>query len=280
MDVSFLYTPALRIDHLLKKKDAIFPSRVIIDLEDSVHIRAKEQARRHVAQFDFTELASAGFRFGMRVNQISSYDGLADLALIKELRGAGKAHIEYVLVPKVLHPNEVGIYRSLLSSLPKPPKIFSFIETADAVDNADAIAAVSDGLCFGQADLAAEMYSPNTAFIDYARARLCLAASRHRIPAIDTNSFEVKNMDIVHKESTIAKGYGFTGKAAIHPDQVAAINDVFAVSSQVVEKFKSSIAAYESAETGFAIRDGEVIAPPFITKARRMLAFYESQSES
>jgi citrate lyase beta subunit len=280
MDISFLYTPALRIDSLLNKKDSIFPSRIIVDLEDSVHIRAKEQARRHVAEFDFTELAAAGFRFGMRVNPISSYDGIADLALIKELRGAGKTHIEYVLAPKVLHPNEVGIYRSLLNTLPNPPKIYSFIETMDAVDNADAIAAVSDGLCFGQADLAAEMYAPNAAFIDYARARLCLAASRHRIAAIDTNSFDVKNMDAVHKECTIAKAYGFTGKAAIHPDQVAAINNVFSVSSAAVEKFQSSIAAYESAATGFAIRDGEVIAPPFITKARRMLAFYESQSKA
>ncbi|PCE31254.1 HpcH/HpaI aldolase/citrate lyase family protein [Burkholderia ubonensis] len=278
MDISFLYTPALRIDDLRKKAGLVAPSRVILDLEDSVHAHSKDKARRHLAEQDVGDLTAAGLRFGMRVNVLTSYDGIADIQFLKALYESGKTYVEYVLVTKITHPKEVEVYRSLFATLPKPPKIYAFIETVEAVDRADAIAAVSDGLCFGQADLAAEMYHANATFIDYARARMCIAASRRRIPAIDTNSFDVVDMDAFQKECEAAKAYGFTGKAAIHPRQVDPINRVFSVRDELIDQYQASIAAYEAAETGFAIRDGEVIAPPFITKARRMLAFYASQA--
>ena len=213
----------------------------------------------------------------MRINSLRTFDGLADVQLIRSQVDADKTYLDYVLVPKIKHPGEIDVLRELFAALARPPKLYAFIETVEAVDNADAIAAVSDGLCFGQADLCAEMYHPNDAFVDYARARLCIAAARHGIPAIDTNSFEVEDMAAVERACEIAKTYGFSGKAAIHPSQVEPINRVFTVTPALVEKYQASIDAYERADTGFAIRDGDVIAPPFVTKAKRMLAFYERQ---
>ncbi|WP_374338437.1 CoA ester lyase [Leeia sp.] len=275
MDVSYLYTPALRVDSVVAHLDSLSTDMVVVDLEDSTHVQAKQDARHKIQNFDFSPIRSRGIKLGLRINTIASHDGLADLQLLKTLYAAGKHDLQTIFLPKVNHPNEVKIYRALLSGLSCAPRLCTFIETVEAVDNADGIASVSDALCFGQADLVSEMYSPNAAFIDYARARLCVAAARHNLQAIDTNSFEIKDMEKFEAECVTAKGYGFTGKAAIHPDQLAGINRVFAVSPEMVSKYQSCIEAYMSSTTGFVIKDGEVIAPPFIAKAKRMLSLYQ-----
>ena len=107
------------------------------------------------------------------------------MQLLKSLYEKGNTALEYIFLPNVKCKREVEIYRSLFNSLPFSPKLISFIETIEAVDNADEIASVSDALCFGQADLVADMYSPNEAFINYARARLCISAAKYDLMAID-----------------------------------------------------------------------------------------------
>lgn len=275
MDVCYLYTPALRIDSLVTHRHETTADAIVIDFEDSTHVNAKEDARRKIGAFDFSAFADTKLKFGARINTISGFDGLRDLQFLKTLYDSGRRDIQFVLIPKVGHPSEVKVYRSLLSSLPFMPKVFTFIETVDAVDNADGIAAVSDALCFGQADLVAEMYSPNDTFISYARARLCIAAARHNIPAIDTNSFEIADMDVVRQQCVSAVKDGFSGKAAIHPNQVPVIKSVFDVPEQAVVKYRSLVEEYATSSSGFVIRDGQVVAPPFIAKARKMLNFYD-----
>lgn len=276
VNVSFLYTPAVRVDSLMRHE--VTADVIVIDLEDSVHINAKNEAREKVAAFDFSSFTSIGIRIGIRVNHIGSYDGLRDLELLRTLYEQGHCAFEYVLLPKMTHPSEIRIYRSLFGSLRQSPKLISFIETLDAVENVDQIASASDAICLGQADLSAMLYSPNPAFLDYARARLCAAAAKYHIQAIDTNSFEIEDMAKFERECVAAKECGFTGKAAIHPRQVEGINRIFSVSPETVEIYRSTIDAYVNAQTGFALKDGQVVAPPFVAKARMMLEAYDKWS--
>jgi citrate lyase subunit beta/citryl-CoA lyase/(S)-citramalyl-CoA lyase len=274
MDISYLYTPALRVESLIAHLDSIEADMVVVDLEDSTHIKAKGDARNRVSNFDFSPLTERGIKLGLRINTIASYDGLQDLNLIKAMYGSGNTALQHIFIPKISHQNEVKIYRALFSTLPVTPKLYTFIETVEAVENAYGIAAESDALCFGQADLVSEMYSANETFLNYARARLCLAAARYSLLAIDTNSFEIKDIAKFESECVTAKGCGFTGKAAIHPNQVAGINRVFELPKDTADRYQSCIDTYMNSDTGFAIKDGEVIAPPFIAKASRMLNLY------
>ena len=276
VNVSFLYTPAVRVDSLTRHD--IAADVVVIDLEDSVHVNAKAEAREKVGAFDFSTITSAGIRMGLRVNHIGSYDGLRDLELLRTLYEQGHCAFEYVLLPKMTHPSEIRIYRSLFGSLRQAPKLISFIETLEAVENADQIASASDAICLGQADLSAMLYSPNPAYLDYARARLCAAAAKYHIQAIDTNSFEIEDMARFERECVAAKECGFTGKAAIHPRQVDAINRIFSVSQDTVDVYRSTIDAYVNAQAGFALKDGQVVAPPFVAKARMMLEAWDKWS--
>lgn len=272
---SYLYTPAPRIDALIAKRQDITADVVVIDLEDSVHVNAKDTAREKVAQFDFSPLTQLGIRLAVRINTICSFDGLRDLEMLRQRYERGDCAIASVLLPKINGPSEVRIFRSLFDSLKQRPRLISFIETIEAVENADAIASVSDAICFGQADLAAQMYSAHPVFLDYARTRMCAAAARYQLQAIDTSSFEIQDMARFERECVAAKECGFTGKVAIHPIQVDPINRIFGISSEVVAGYQKLIDAYRNADVGFAMKDGQVVAPPFVAKARMMLAAYD-----
>ncbi len=273
--VSYLYTPAPRIDSLVAKRQEITADVVVIDLEDSVHVNAKAAAREKVSDFDFSPLTKLGLRLAVRINTICSFDGLRDLEMLRERYERGDCAIASVLLPKINHASEVRIFRSLFDSLKQRPRLVSFIETIEAVENADAIASVSDAICFGQADLNAQLYSSHPVFLDYARTRMCAAAARYRIQSVDTSSFEIQDMARFERECVAAKECGFTGKVAIHPVQVDPINRIFGVSSDVLAGYRRLIDAYENADVGFAMKDGQVVAPPFVAKARMMLATYD-----
>ncbi|HJQ00738.1 MAG TPA: aldolase/citrate lyase family protein [Jatrophihabitans sp.] len=267
------YTPVLRADSLLRSMPAR-SSMVVLDLEDSIPPHSKAAARSRLAS---DELADSGLPgVGLRINSINTPDGLRDIEALIGLDGrACGVAVQVVFVPKVATGSDVAIYRSLLAKISDAPEICTFIETVDAVENAFDIAAQSDGLCFGQADLVSEMYAPNEAYLELARVRLCTAAAKFGLPAIDSNSFELWDMDIVRAESEAAKRCGFTGKAAIHPKQVEPITQTFSVDPELLDSYRRTIKDYEENERGFAVTKDRVLAPPFVAKARRMIQLYD-----
>lgn len=270
----YFYTPALRLDSVVRS-GAQADTFQVLDLEDSIPARSKVAARECLAAADLSGTGLQGVM--LRLNSIETPDGLADLQMLLDLGGQiGGVPVQAVLAPKVAAGRDVAIYRSLLSSLPNPPEICSFIETVDAVENAFDIAAASDGLCFGQADLLSEMYSPDESYLAHARARLCVAAAKYGLPAIDTNSFELWDAEIIRQQSQAAKGCGFTGKAAIHPKQIDVIVETFSVDPAEIDGYLRTIKDYESDANGFAVSKDRVLAPPFVAKARRMLALYDT----
>jgi citrate lyase beta subunit len=274
VDPCYFYTPALRVGSVLRSESPPGAARVL-DLEDSIPKRAKAAARDQLAAVDLSGTGLPGVL--LRVNCIETPDGLADLRMLLDLDGQiGGVPVQAVLVPKVAAGRDVAIYRSLLSGLSHPPEIASFIETLDAVENAYDIAAASDALCFGQADLLSEMYAPDESFLAHARARLCVAAARYGRPAIDTNSFELWDTEVIRAQSEAAKRCGFTGKAAIHPKQVEVIVETFSVDPEELDGYLRTIKDYESQANGFAVTKDRVLAPPFVAKARRMLALFEN----
>ncbi|WP_103535579.1 CoA ester lyase [Streptomyces sp. SM11] len=270
---SLLYTPALLLASVARP-GRVRADMLVLDLEDSIHPARKAEARALLAQAD--DLTGAGLpALGMRVNTIATPDGLADMRALVEMDATiGGVPLDVVFIPKISGPGDVAIYRSLLSHTSRPPQICSFIESIDAVDNAVEIAAVSDGLCFGQADLTADLYAENTFYLDHARARLCSAAAKYRVPAIDTNSFELHDLDVVAAQCRAARDAGFTGKAAIHPRQVDTIAETFTVGPDKIAEYRSVVEDYNSTSYGFAVEEDRVLAPPFVLRAQRMLELH------
>ena len=66
---------------------------------------------------------------------------------------------------------------------------------------------------------------------------------------------------------------GFTGKLAIHPDQVDALNDVFAPSAEAIADARRIVAAFAAAEgAGVISLDGRMLDQPHLARAKRVLA--------
>ncbi|MFI1580798.1 HpcH/HpaI aldolase/citrate lyase family protein [Embleya sp. NPDC020630] len=275
---SLLYTPALRVASVAEP-GRMRADMLVLDLEDSIHPARKVEAREALAGADLTRAELPAL--GLRVNTIATYDGLADMRFLLDADAMiGGVPVDVVFIPKIAGAGDVAVYRSLLSHTSRPPSVCSFIETVDAVENALEIAEVSDGLCFGQADLTAELYAPSEVYLDHARARLCAAASRYRVPAIDTNSFELHDLDLVEAQCRAARSIGFTGKAAIHPRQVDVIAATFAVGADELAEYRRVVADYDSTPYGFAVEKDRVLAPPFVLRARRMLALHTADADA
>ncbi|WP_069166846.1 HpcH/HpaI aldolase/citrate lyase family protein [Nocardia altamirensis] len=273
VDPCLFFVPASRVDTLLKNVPRHSIS-LVLDLEDSVPKRAKPTARARLADVDLTGTGLPGV--SLRINSIETPDGLLDIQAVLALGGeVGGLPVQTVLVPKIVTGRDVAIYRSLLAELPDPPEICSIIETVDAVENVFDIAAVSDGLIFGPSDLVAEMWAPDESYLAHARARMCIAASRFGLPVIDGNSFELWDTEVILQQCEVAKQCGCTGKAAIHPRQVGPIVETFSVDPAELDRYRQTIKDYEADDAGFAVTKERVLAPPFVSKARRMLALYD-----
>ena len=61
----------------------------------------------------------------------------------------------------------------------------------------------------------------------YARSRVVHAAASFGLDAIDVPWLDLEDMDGLREECRLVQALGFTGKATIHPKQLAVMNDVF-----------------------------------------------------
>jgi malyl-CoA/(S)-citramalyl-CoA lyase len=144
-----------KVPELISKVDV-----VLGNLEDAIPIEAKEAARR-----GFIEMAKAS-DFGStglwtRINALNSPWVLDDL--IEIVREVGDK-LDVVMLPKVEGPWDIHYLDQLLAQLEarhqvkKPILIHAILETAEGVNNVEAIAAASPrmhGMSLGPADLAA-----------------------------------------------------------------------------------------------------------------------------
>lgn len=69
-----------------------------------------------------------------------------------------------------------------------------------------------------------------------------------------------------------ARQLGFSGKGAIHPKQIAALNDVFTPSDEEIARARLVITTFEEADTGLVVIDGKLIEKPVLRDMYRILA--------
>jgi citrate lyase subunit beta/citryl-CoA lyase len=271
----------------LDKAVASGADAVIVDLEDSIAPDRKVAARAPAVAF----LKEAGTakkrpRLLVRINGLDT--GLAD-ADLDAIVGAGP---DAILLPKaeggasVIHLDAKLAVREAINGLPEGSiKIFALAtETARALFLAGTYAGTSKrlkGLTWGAEDLSAELGAEanrdaNGQWLDpYRIARaLCLAgASAAQVPALDTVYVDYRNDAGLKRECEEARRDGFAGKLAIHPAQVAAINDVFTPGPDQIAKAKAVVAAFTAQPGAGAVGiDGKMYDRPHLARANALLA--------
>jgi citrate lyase subunit beta/citryl-CoA lyase len=260
---------------------------LIVDLEDSIAAERKEAAR--IAAAAFLRAANARRsrpRLVVRVNALGS--GLIGADLDAVVQGRPDA----IMLPKaeggaaVVHLDAKLTACEAIAGLAESAIGIVAIatETAQALFLAGTYRGASPrlaALTWGAEDLSAELGAEANRDLDgnfldpYRLARsLCLAgAAAAQVPAIDTVYVDFRNEAGLRRECEAARRDGFSGKLAIHPAQVATINDVFTPTAAAIAKAKAIVAAFAAAPgSGVIGIDGVMYDRPHLARAERLLA--------
>jgi citrate lyase subunit beta/citryl-CoA lyase len=255
---------------------------LILDLEDSVAAQNRPTAR--LLAREFLEVHNSGriLRY-VRINPLASGLALDDLAATVAGRPDG------ILLPKCT-PDDVRTadhYLSAFEAAAGAPigaiKIVAIAtETPQAVFALGGYGGVSarlEAITWGAEDLAACIGGSNRTLAGeydgpYTLARsLCLlAASAAGVAALDTIYTDFRDEAGLKAECAAARRSGFTGKMAIHPAQLAPINEAFSVSAAEREWAEKVVALFAAnPDAGTLALDGRMIDRPHLVLARRLL---------
>lgn len=278
---SLLFVPASRPERYLKAQ-ASGAGALIIDLEDSVAPAAKDEARRNLASMLAAQ--SAQQQVWVRVNPAESGLLLTDLAAAVPHRPfgivlpkcCGRASLEPVCHHLDALEVAFGVPRGAIRILAIAT------ETGASMFHLGDFAGISPrlwGITWGGEDLAADIGAQAnreggvfTEPFRIARALCLYAAAAAGVRAVDTVSVVIGDPEAVGAEAREARRDGFIAKMAIHPSQVAPINEAFAYSDEERDWAARVIAAFAAQPKAGALQlDGQMIDRPHLRLARRVL---------
>ncbi|WP_253823063.1 CoA ester lyase [Acidianus sp. RZ1] len=263
---SQLYVPANN-EKMIKKSLEIKADTIIFDLEDAVPPEEKGKAREMLKQF-ISELDWGKEKeLAVRVNEISTKEGLRDLIQVAEL---GK--INTILIPKA-EGNLSFVHKAT------GKEIIPIVESAKGLFKIEDVL-TSEGvsaITYGIADLSLSLEGKVDEYIknDYVRTKIIVSAKAYNVEAIDRVYFDLKDPEGFRQECLKAKNLGYNGKQAIHPSQVEIANTVFSPTEEEVEWAKRVIEAYEKSikEGRGAIRvDDKLVDYVHYKLAKRILS--------
>jgi citrate lyase subunit beta/citryl-CoA lyase len=274
---------------------------LILDLEDSVAPAQRPLARTQVARLLAAGSALAGPQLWVR----SSAPQGPELALDLEAVCAGPLPAGLVL-PKVSEAGQIIALAERLAALERPRPVGTrpvrllplVTETAAGLlalpqypillSASVAARARLQGLTWGAEDLSADLGArarrdaagAYTFTFQLARTTCLLAAGALGVQAIDTVHTDYKDNASLTREVEEARRDGFSGKLAIHPDQVAAINAACSPSPAEEEHARRVLAAFAAAgNAGVASLEGQMIDRPHLLQAERVLAAAKARAQ-
>ena len=270
---SLLFVPALRPDRFVKALDA-GADIVCVDMEDATPRDRKDEGRALALPL-FKNMTHPHIEWMVRINGLSTADGLKDLTAIIDSDTPPPA----IMVPKVRSAEEVQLLDQLLIGRASAIRYCIIIETNQGLERVMDIARASpriDSMIMGGVDMSADLrcakeWEP----LLYARSRIVHAAASAGIDLLDVPYLNLEDEAGLREETLRAAKLGSTGKAAIHPKQIAIINEVFSPSAEVIAKAKKVCAAFETEKSGLVVIDGELIELPVVRTSYRILAIAE-----
>ena len=274
----------------LEKAKGLGADQVFLDLEDACAPLAKPQARKNIVAA-LNEGGWGGKIRAVRVNDWTTQWTYRDVTEVVE--GAG-ANLDAVMLPKVASAGQVVALDLLLTQIEKTMGyeagrigIEAQIENARGLVNVDAIAAASprlETIIFGPADFMASIGMrslvvgeqppgyPADAY-HYILMRILVAARAQNLQPIDGPYLQIRNADGFRAAARRAAALGFDGKWVLHPDQIAAANEIFSPSQEDYDHAELILDAYAwwLSEAGGA-RGSVMLGDEMIDEASRKMA--------
>ena len=280
---SMLFVPG-DSERKLARGESCGADALVLDLEDSVPGDRIAAARSMVREYLGSHRDLRRRQLWVRINPLSTDRALLDLAAITGGAPDG------IMLPKADSGADVVVAGHHLSALevreglPQGSiRIFAVAtETAPALFALGTFAGCSPrlaGMTWGAEDLSAALGAATNRDekgeleFTYRLARsLCLAgAVAAGVQPLDTVFVDFRDSEGLRAESRAAARAGFTGKIAIHPDQVPVINEAFTPSAEEIAHARRVVQAF-AAGAGTAALDGKMIDMPHLKQAQRILS--------
>lgn len=255
---------------------------VILDWEDAVAPSRKAEARTLSRQL-LADTPAAGPRRWVRLN------GLETPHCSEDLRALPADHIEGVVLPKACGPQSLLELDRLLTQVELAAGLAAGRLQVMAVVTEDAASVLAltqfrqpvprlCALLWGGEDLAADLGIRSNRGADarykspfrLARDLTLMAAAAAGASAIDAVYTDVRDLDGLRQECLEAAADGFTGKAVIHPDQIAVIQTAFEPRAEDLAWARRVVDALGTGH-GVAMLDGRMVDRPHLKLARRIL---------
>jgi citrate lyase beta subunit len=276
---SKLFVPGAK-PQLFPKAACGHADAISFDLEDSVPLSHKDEARHAVAEYLIQEGATNGKINIVRVNPAASnlFDSDLERVVVPGL------HV--LNLPKVQDADDVLAavdaleYWERKAGLTEEIGLLATIESPRGLRMAHAIATAHPrmaGLQIGMVDLnlACGFESGNRTAVNAVRLATRLAASEAGIAVFDGAFIRVSDPQAFRAEAQEARALGLNGKSCIHPSQVPVVNEIFSPGAEEIERAVKLLAAAESAWSrgaGAFLHDGDMVDLPVVERARSLLA--------
>ena len=285
---TLLFAPGSRTE-LLTKAQLSAADAMIFDLEDSVPLNAKDEARKNIQQVLALGLKKPMY---LRISNPRAGDYLADLAIFHNHSLVNVAGValpktddaqDIETVSKALQDVEIkaGVAVGSLSILPT-------IETCLGLRNSFDIAKSSkrvSGMALASAEQGDFMvdlggrWTPRSLALTYPRSKLVVDSRAAGVEWIVDGVFmNLKDTQMLREECLIARELGFVGKMAIHPTQLDVMHEVFSPSAEEIEYARGLIAAFREGEArgvGAVKYEGMMVDYANVRLAERTLALVE-----
>lgn len=273
---SLLFVPGDRPERFAKAA-ASGADALILDLEDSVVLERKAFAREAIATWLMDGDPTPCF---VRVNPLGTAALADDLVAIAGCRPAG------LVLPKA---DGAAAIRTLVALVAQagaacPPILPIATETPAALFQLGSYAEVAPhlaGLTWGAEDLPAAIGASSaresdggyTAPFAMVRSLALFAAHAAGVAAIETVYPDIADLEGLGAYVARGRRDGFTGMLAIHPAQIAPINQGFTPSAAEIAAAQAIVDAFAANPAAGALKlDGRMIDRPHLEQARRLLA--------
>ena len=282
-----LFAPGIK-ERVMTKALESGADAVILDLEDSVPLASKAEARTLVAKtIDGAANTPSRPAIYVRVNAAST--GL----LLDDLEAVTRPGIDAILLSKAENVSDVRQCAAALerheaqrAMKPGSAEIILQIENALGVYNCFNLIKASPRVlatCFGsardgdlQSDLGCSWSIEGTELL-YARSKVLLdtrAAGSHIYP-LDGVFADLNDEAGLIADSRLSARLGYIGRTVIHPKQIVPVKYAYAVPDAEVayyKKISAEFAAAEKAGVAAIAVDGKLVDYAMAQRARRVLA--------
>jgi len=284
---------------MLEKAKGLAADQVFMDIEDAVAPIAKPDARKNIVAA-LNEGGYDGKTRVVRVNDWTTQWTYRDVVEVVE--GAGP-NLDCIMLPKVQDAQQVVALDLLLTQIEKTNGfevgrigIEAQIENAKGLINVDAIAQASprvETIIFGPADFMASInmkslvvgeqppgYDVGDAYhyiLMRILMRILMAARAYDKQAIDGPYLAIKDIEGYKRVAGRSAALGFDGKWVLHPDQIAAANEVFSPRQDDYDHAELILDAYDYYTSAAGGAKGAVmLGDEMIDEASRKMALVVS----